>query len=59
GGEKRPLTAYVDGRSAGPVELFQVRQSRIATVELAFCSKRDMAEKIARIQFPEGTGTLL
>jgi NAD kinase len=59
GGEKRPLTAYVDGRSAGPVSTFRVRQSRVSTVELAFSTKRDMAEKIARIQFPDNTSALL
>jgi NAD+ kinase len=58
GGDKRPLAAFIDGRSAGPVNTFRVRQSRIATVELAFCSKRDMAEKIARIQFPDNAQTL-
>jgi len=30
----------------------RARVSRIATVELSYCSLHDMAEKIAEIQFP-------
>jgi NAD kinase len=52
GGEKRPLRAFVGGRSLGPVVSLCARQSRIATVELVFAAQRDMAEKIALIQFP-------
>lgn len=52
GGEKRPLCAYVDGRSLGPSVSFQARLSRIATAEVVFATGHDMAEKIARIQFP-------
>jgi NAD kinase len=52
GGEKRPIGAYVDGRDLGRAVSFHARQSRIATVELVFSSSHDMAEKIARIQFP-------
>jgi NAD kinase len=52
GGDKRPLTAFVGGRSLGPVTKFHARMSRIATVELVFSARRDMAEKISRIQFP-------
>jgi hypothetical protein len=53
GGEKRPLEAFVGGRSLGPAIFFSARQSRIATVELVFAAQRDMAEKIALIQFPQ------
>jgi NAD+ kinase len=52
GGDKRPLQAFVDGRSMGSVTSIRARMSRIATVELAFCSLHDLAEKIAEIQFP-------
>ncbi len=52
GGSKRPLQAFVGGRPLGPVISFSARQSRIATVELVFAVQRDMAEKIAMIQFP-------
>lgn len=52
GGEKRPLNAYVDGVLQGDVESLRVRVSRIAAVELAFMATHDMAEKIARLQFP-------
>jgi NAD kinase len=52
GGEKRPLVAFVDGRSLGPSVGFCARLSRIATVEMVFAAHHDMAEKIARIQFP-------
>ena len=34
----------------------RARVSRIATVELAYCSLHDMAEKIAEIQFPPSSG---
>lgn len=59
GGEKRPIAAFVDGRSLGEVVTFRARQSRIATVELAFTRTHDMAEKIARIQFPQDQAALL
>jgi NAD+ kinase len=52
GGEKRPIVSFVDGRSLGPATGFHARLSRIATIELVFASRHDMAEKIARIQFP-------
>jgi NAD kinase len=52
GGEKRPLDAFVDGRNIGPAAAFHARQSRIATAELAFATRHDMAEKISRLQFP-------
>jgi NAD+ kinase len=52
GGQKRPLQAFVGGRPLGPTVSFTARQSRIATVELVFAAQHDMAEKIARIQFP-------
>ena len=53
GGDKRPLHAYVDGQQMGKVTSMRVRLSRIATVELVFAAQRDMAEKIALIQFPQ------
>lgn len=49
--EKRPIIAYVDGVGQGPVRTMRARLSRAATVELAFLANRDMAEKIAGIQF--------
>lgn len=52
GGEKRPMEAFVDGESYGLASSMSARLSRIATAELAFCASHDMAEKIARIQFP-------
>jgi len=48
---KRPLTAFVDGIELGIVKTLKARLSRAATVELAFLANRDMAEKIASIQF--------
>ena len=54
GGEKRPLNGFVGGVSLGPVSVFHARQSRIATVEIVFAAQRDMAEKIANLQFPSG-----
>lgn len=49
--EKRPVVAYVDGVAQGPVRAMRARLSRAATVELVFLANRDMAEKIAGIQF--------
>ncbi len=49
--EKRPVQAYVDGQSIGPVISMRARLSRAAAAELAFCASHDMAEKIAAIQF--------
>ena len=50
--KKRPLRAFIDGIPHGEVSSLRVRLSRIAAVELAFAPGRDMAEKLARIQFP-------
>ena len=58
GGSKRPMNAFVGGRSLGPAESLHARQSRIATVELVFAAQRDMAEKISLIQFPVGQAML-
>jgi NAD kinase len=58
GGEKRPLSAFVGGKPLGPAVRFHARLSRIATVELIFSARRDMAEKISLLQFPSG-GALL
>lgn len=49
--EHRPVQAFVDGLSLGEVVTFRARLSRAASAELAFCSSRDMADKIAAIQF--------
>lgn len=50
--EKRPIQAYADGQPQGLVQSMRARVSRIASVQLAFLPGRDMAEKIAAIQFP-------
>jgi nicotinate (nicotinamide) nucleotide adenylyltransferase len=50
--EKRPLEAYADGEDLSESKLMRVRVSRSAAIELAFGADHDMAEKIARIQFP-------
>jgi NAD kinase/nicotinic acid mononucleotide adenylyltransferase len=50
--EKRPLVGYLHGVSHGEVTRMRARLSRAASVELAFLGAHDMAEKIARIQFP-------
>ena len=54
GGEKRPLNGFVGGVPLGSISVFHARQSRIATVEIVFAAQRDMAEKIASLQFPSG-----
>ena len=48
---RRAVSAYVDGVAQGPVRSLRARISRAATVELVFLANRDMAEKIANIQF--------
>lgn len=52
GGEKRRIQAFVDGVNYGEAVRLSVRASRIAGAELAFSPKRDMAAKIAGVQFP-------
>lgn len=47
----RPVEAFVDGLSQGPVVALRARVSRAAATELVFCANHDMAEKIAAIQF--------
>jgi NAD kinase len=47
----RPIEAYVDGLSQGPVVALRARVSRAAATELVYCASHDMAEKIAAIQF--------
>jgi NAD kinase len=49
---KRPIQGFVDGRPLNKLELFRVRLSRTATVELAFLPSHDISEKIADVQFP-------
>jgi nicotinate (nicotinamide) nucleotide adenylyltransferase len=49
---RRPLRCYVDGVFKGDVHRMQARASRIAAVELAFDPANDLAEKLAKIQFP-------
>src|SRR5262249_34704464 len=50
--EKRPMTGFLHGVSLGEVTDMRARIARAASVELAFVGAHDMAEKIARIQFP-------
>lgn len=50
--EKRPLMGFMHGVPLGEVTALRARMSRAASVELAFVEAHDMAEKIARIQFP-------
>ena len=50
--EKRPLMGFLHGSALGEVVALRARMSRAASVELAFVEAHDMAEKIARIQFP-------
>lgn len=49
---KRPIQGFIDGIPQGEVVSMKARISRTASVELAFLPHHDMAEKIARIQFP-------
>lgn len=51
--EKRPLRAFVDGRSHGAVRWLRARMSNIAAAELAFSPGHDPVAKLSRIQFPQ------
>lgn len=55
---KRPLNGFLHGVSLGEVTDLRARLSRASSVELAFLPDHDMAEKIARIQFPAPTTTM-
>ena len=57
--EKRPVIAFAHGVPMGPVITMRTRISRIASVELAFLDRHDLAEKIAQVQFPGGAAKLL
>lgn len=50
--EKRPCTGFLHGVTMGEVREMKAKLSRASSVELAFLPAHDMAEKIARIQFP-------
>ncbi len=50
--EKRPVQAYVDGKSQGRIDSATIRYSKIASVELAFLRDFDIAAKHTRIQLP-------
>ncbi|MEK7570380.1 MAG: NAD(+)/NADH kinase [Patescibacteria group bacterium] len=49
---KRGVEAFVDGISLGPVTALDIRVSRIAAAELAFCPGNDPQQKILALQFP-------
>lgn len=49
---KRGVDAFVDGLNLGPVVSLDVRVSRIAAAELAFCPGNDPQKKILALQFP-------
>ena len=50
--KKRPLYGFIDGIPQGEILSLHTRTSRIAAVELAFLPDHDLAERLARIQFP-------
>jgi NAD+ kinase len=52
--DKRPIEAFVDGLSLGPVVALRARLSRAAAAELVFHAGHDMAEKISAVQFGHG-----
>jgi NAD kinase len=57
--EKRPVIGFAHGVPMGPLLTMRARISRIASVELAFLERHDLAEKIAQVQFPGGAGARL
>ena len=56
--EKRPVIAFAHGQALGPVLSMRARISRIASVELAFLERHDLAEKIAQFQWGAGARLL-
>ena len=50
--KKRPIRGFVDGVSLGDVKEMEVKQSRVAAVELAFIRGYDIVEKHARLNLP-------
>ncbi|OGF26006.1 hypothetical protein A2331_02120 [Candidatus Falkowbacteria bacterium RIFOXYB2_FULL_34_18] len=50
--KKRPLRGFVDGVLIGEVERMNIKQSRIAAVELAFVPDLDIIEKHSRLNMP-------
>src|SRR5262249_4057869 len=57
--EKRPVIGFAHGVPMGPVLTMRTRISRIASVEISFLERHDLAEKIAQVQFPGGAGARL
>lgn len=51
--KKRPLNGFVYGVPVGEVTSMRARVSRIASVELGFFLHRDLAEKLAELQFQQ------
>ena len=49
--EKRPMRGFYHGNCIGDVTAMRARVSRIAAVELAFCTSHDITEKIQNLQF--------
>ena len=50
--EKRPVAGFVYGIPMGNVRTMRSRVSRTATVEVGFLNQHDLAEKLAKLQFP-------
>ncbi len=51
---KRPIRACVDGFSIEHAVEMTIAKSHVASAELAFTNNRDMASKIAELQYPGG-----
>lgn len=51
--DKRPVRGVVDGVAINNVVRLEARISETASVKLAFVSNLDLAEKLAKIQFPK------
>ncbi len=49
---KRPLAAFADGVPLGSAARMRLRVSHVATAELVFSERHDLAGKISQLQFP-------
>jgi nicotinate (nicotinamide) nucleotide adenylyltransferase len=56
--QKRPLNGFVYGVPMGEVSVLRARISRIASVEIGFFLHRDLAEKLAQLQFMQASGQI-
>ena len=50
--KKRPIIGFADSVPLGPVSKLEVRCSRVAGVQIAYCESCDIQAKLYKLQFP-------